>query len=52
MTDLDKLAKSLTKAQREAAARLCAASELRPLLLSGEHDDHLYGLSMTKETAK
>lgn len=27
---------------REAAAKLAAISELRPLLLSGEHDDHLY----------
>lgn len=27
---------------REAAARLAAVSELRPLLLSGDADDHLY----------
>ena len=27
---------------REAAARIAAVSELRPVLLSGEYDDHLY----------
>lgn len=27
---------------REAAAKLAAVSELRPILLSGEADDHLY----------
>ena len=27
---------------REAAAKLAAVSELRPLLLSGKYDDHLY----------
>lgn len=27
---------------REAAARIAAVSELRPILLSGEADDHLY----------
>ena len=32
----------ITKADRDAAASLVALAELRPMLLSGRHDDHPY----------
>jgi len=33
---------TIAQADREAAARLAALAELRPMLLSGRHDDHPY----------
>ena len=33
---------TITQSDRKAAARLAALAELRPMLLSGSHDDHPY----------
>ena len=38
----DAMTPTITQADREAAASLVALAELRPMLLSGRHDDHPY----------